>query len=306
MRTEYLDYLLEILDCESINKASQKLNFTHQHLSKILTSLEKEIGTKIFERTRTGIVLTPNGQIVIEKARIICAEAKELTTLFVPSEELARAQIQGQLPIYSSLNLNPKTLFRTTEDFRQQYPLVNIMVREKSIDEIITLVSQDPTAIGQIVMIPSILELSPMLPENVVFLPLYESIIVMLVAKNSPYANKYKTIALKTLVKHNLILYCPFNLSENITYKLLAHFIKDPPIKYAVSNLKTFYDILENGDCITVGMGKINPDDQGTELIAIPIRENIKITSGLIYHKTAEDSVLIDYFIQSYKNILHS
>ncbi len=55
MKTEHMDYLLEVVKCRSINKASKKLHFNHQYLSQILSGVEEECGVKLLERTRLGI-----------------------------------------------------------------------------------------------------------------------------------------------------------------------------------------------------------------------------------------------------------
>lgn len=70
MRTEYLDYLLEVARCESISKAAKKLFIGQTTLSAIINSVETELNMKLFQRSHQGIRLTPQGtqaMMLIEK-----------------------------------------------------------------------------------------------------------------------------------------------------------------------------------------------------------------------------------------------
>ena len=78
MRTEHLQYLLEVIRCGSINKASQKLFLSQQQLSKIISSLEEEFHTPILVRTSKGILVTPEGKLIVEK---ICPLLDEISAL---------------------------------------------------------------------------------------------------------------------------------------------------------------------------------------------------------------------------------
>lgn len=61
MKLEHLAYFKEIAACHSLNEASEKLFISHQALSKIVTALEMDFGTKLVERTMTGSCLTTEG-----------------------------------------------------------------------------------------------------------------------------------------------------------------------------------------------------------------------------------------------------
>ena len=54
MRTEYLNYLVEISKHKSMNLASQKLHISPQALSAAIKGLENELQIKLLDRTTTG------------------------------------------------------------------------------------------------------------------------------------------------------------------------------------------------------------------------------------------------------------
>ena len=58
MRTEYLEYLLEVARTKSISAAAKKLFIGQTTLSAIINSVENELNVKIFQRTHRGVALT--------------------------------------------------------------------------------------------------------------------------------------------------------------------------------------------------------------------------------------------------------
>ena len=65
MKYEDLGILLTLDECKSINKAADKLFMSPTGLSKKISSLEKELGTSLLNRTAMGCELTDNGKIVL-------------------------------------------------------------------------------------------------------------------------------------------------------------------------------------------------------------------------------------------------
>ncbi len=65
--------LLKVCECGSFVAASEKLNITQPAVSQHIRSLEEELGIKIFERSRSGIVLTKQGEIAVDAAKKLAA-----------------------------------------------------------------------------------------------------------------------------------------------------------------------------------------------------------------------------------------
>ena len=82
MKIEHLQYLLEIIECNSFNKASKSLHINNQHLARSITSLEDEIGVKILDRSHKGVEITKEGQIVVDYAKDVVEKTKRLLNHF--------------------------------------------------------------------------------------------------------------------------------------------------------------------------------------------------------------------------------
>ena len=62
MTSRELLYVKTIADEKSITKAAQKLYLTQPSLSHCVASIEKQLGTRLFRRTTSGLVLTYAGE----------------------------------------------------------------------------------------------------------------------------------------------------------------------------------------------------------------------------------------------------
>ena len=71
-----LNYIIEIYNCGSINKAAKKLFLSQSSLSSSIRELEQELGIEIFNRSNKGIALTEDGKEFIMQIRPIVEQQK--------------------------------------------------------------------------------------------------------------------------------------------------------------------------------------------------------------------------------------
>ena len=93
MNLQYLRYALEISRTGSISKAAENLSVAQPNLSRAVKELESQLGISIFERTRTGMTVTPEGEKLLSAGERILREVGELETMFngesLPRESLS-------------------------------------------------------------------------------------------------------------------------------------------------------------------------------------------------------------------------
>ena len=82
MNLQYLRYALEISRTGSISKAAENLSVAQPNLSRAVKELETTLGISIFERTRTGMAVTPEGEQLLSAGERILREVGELETMF--------------------------------------------------------------------------------------------------------------------------------------------------------------------------------------------------------------------------------
>ena len=82
MNLQYLRYALEISRTGSISKAAENLSVAQPNLSRAVKELEATLGISIFERTRTGMTVTPEGEKLLSAGERILRQVGELETMF--------------------------------------------------------------------------------------------------------------------------------------------------------------------------------------------------------------------------------
>lgn len=73
MKIKQFEYVCEIAKCQSITIAAQNLFISQQALSETLKLLEQELNFSIFNRTKKGMTLTPEGEFFLKDAEKILA-----------------------------------------------------------------------------------------------------------------------------------------------------------------------------------------------------------------------------------------
>ncbi|MCD8021190.1 MAG: LysR family transcriptional regulator [Clostridiales bacterium] len=71
MNTQLLEYIIAIAEEKSLTKAADRLLLTQSALSQQLKKLEKELGTKLFMRSKNEMILTDAGKIYVNNARSV-------------------------------------------------------------------------------------------------------------------------------------------------------------------------------------------------------------------------------------------
>ncbi len=100
MRTELLEYFVAVCEAGSIHKASRRVMISQQGLSGAIDRLEKELGTILFLRSKSGVQLTEDGEILLKHARDILASCAQLELA------LSRGKLQksGRKQVYMLYN----------------------------------------------------------------------------------------------------------------------------------------------------------------------------------------------------------
>ncbi|MCB2078934.1 MAG: LysR family transcriptional regulator [Novosphingobium sp.] len=81
-------------------RAADELGITQPTLSRSIQALEDRLGTRLFDRDRGGVHLTPQGQMLAERARFLLIDADEFERLARMNAEAQSGQIRfGMTPM---------------------------------------------------------------------------------------------------------------------------------------------------------------------------------------------------------------
>lgn len=103
-----MNYVKKIAENKSINKASKSLHISQPALTKQLKLLEDELGTTLFERNKSGVILTRDGELFLTEANMILRKVSKLKQIFT-KEEINKTIKIAALPSIAS-NLLPEII----------------------------------------------------------------------------------------------------------------------------------------------------------------------------------------------------
>lgn len=294
MKIEHLQYLLEIIECNSFNKASKSLHINNQHLARSITSLEDEIGVKILDRSHKGVEITKEGQIVVDYAKDVVEKTKRLLNHFHQNTQTDNITIYSLNPVNSQL-------FSIIQSFSQQYPNVSFNLEEHATASMIQLLQKHQKSIAFVLLFPEKTALNPTIPEEFHFEPLYQGNFLVIGSPSNSFISRHKSTSLKSLLKQDLLIY---DAQTSVIPALLAS-AGTANIKYTIGNINTFYKQLDSGNCVSLIFDSFFSEKLAERYIAIPLRDDVKVTAGILAHQeTLRSSIVID-FIAHIRQFLH-
>lgn len=302
MRTEYIEYVVEIADKGSINKASQSLNFAPQKLCRILSVVEKECGYKIFDRTNKGVFITEKGEAFLQNARKVLSIVEDI---YYPDLKNESSEIIEDMSIYHMHSTPTEFLLPAIVDFIDRYPGVNLTFNETCYSNIICEVRNSTKLKIGMVAYTYPFDNYELLFENILFdlafVPFLKTKPVVVFSEKHPFYNRYQKISLKTLIQHPFtILKSNDTLEDNVTYKILKNY-GEPKIKYAVTNLDLYYKLLERGNTFGLAAEK---NVSSNELKKIQLVENIGYMVGFVINKNNLENTMVKVFFDNMEAVL--
>jgi DNA-binding transcriptional LysR family regulator len=144
MELRHLRYFVAVADELNVRRAARRLHVSQPPVSRQIRDLEDEIGTKLFDRNKPKLSLTPAGECFLKEARQILSQVQR-------AAQLANAASRGEagklgvgiLPPIGGLFL-PSAM----RAFRARFPLVDLTILDLSPQEQITALMDERIDLG--------------------------------------------------------------------------------------------------------------------------------------------------------------
>lgn len=138
MELKQLEFFLVACEYGSLGKAAAKLYTSQPNVSKVIRSLEQELGDILFERTSRGLKLTPYGKSIYEYASNIVKNANLIT-----NTEHSKSKNTFYLSTYQS-NIIAQLLV----ELYKKHKDISIEHRQGTVEEILLHVEHGISEIG--------------------------------------------------------------------------------------------------------------------------------------------------------------
>lgn len=90
---------IKVADCEGFAAAARELNMSPPAVTRAISALEDQLGTRLFVRTTRSVRLTESGQRFLEDSRRILLDLKEAEEAAVGSHVVPRGELRITAPV---------------------------------------------------------------------------------------------------------------------------------------------------------------------------------------------------------------
>ncbi|WP_445491082.1 LysR substrate-binding domain-containing protein [Niallia sp. 03133] len=231
MEIRQLKYFIEVVKHKNITKASESLHISQPALSKVIKSLEEEIGITLIHRSNKTHELTDAGQIVFDYAKKIIAQVDEMSTTLLDMTNLRRGSINiGIPPIIGSLFFP-----RVIASFHRSYPNIQINIKEYGAAKVAKSVEAGEFEIGVSVL--------PISNDALNIFPFVQEEMKLIVNEQHPLSSR-KVVHMKELKEEEFIFYSEEFALYEIMRKKCIHAGFEPNIIFRSSQWDFIVEIV--------------------------------------------------------------
>ena len=274
MELRQLRYFLAIADKLSFTQAAEYLRVTQPTLSHQIKALEVEIGSKLFDRVRRKVYLTPSGHTLREYAQ----EALHATSSAKIAISELEGLVRGTLVIGVIETLSGSLLPPLLAKFSRLYPGIHVTVRQMPSGQLEAQLDKGNLDLG--------IAYSPTATNKIVAEKLFDEPLVLVVDAKHRLAKK-KRIQLAELDDEPLMLLT----SEFSSRRLLeAHFSSvgvKPRIALEINSVHTTIAMVSKMELPTILAERIVPTGLHSIKLTPPIVRTVAIFWRQFGYRTA-------------------
>ncbi len=148
---KHLQYFLEVTRLGSFTQAANHLYITQPAISRIIKSLEEEVGFPLFIRSRKQLILTEAGRVLFEHAKQFDQQYKAMHYELEQMQQLNKGHIRIGLPSIT----NSFFFSHLIAAFHEEYPEITFQLEEDGSKRIEEQVLEDSLDFG-VVVFPTI------------------------------------------------------------------------------------------------------------------------------------------------------
>jgi DNA-binding transcriptional LysR family regulator len=126
MELRHLRYFCAVADWQGFSRAANALHVSQSAISDQVLDLEREVGATLLNRSRQRVSLTPVGEIFLEDARRILADANRAIDRARRSSRGELGSLRIAFLVWGASSFLPSVI----REFRQLHPNVQLSVRE--------------------------------------------------------------------------------------------------------------------------------------------------------------------------------
>lgn len=126
-----LALLCDIADTNNLTLSAERMGYTQSGVSHAISKLETELGVSILKRTKRGVELTPDGELLLPYIRLVVTHYDRMDEIVDSILGLQR----GSICIGTYCSIAAQWLPAIIQKFQQMYPNISIRIREGGMND---------------------------------------------------------------------------------------------------------------------------------------------------------------------------
>lgn len=301
MRTEYLEFLVEISKTKSMSLAAKNLYISPQGISSAINKLENELGVCLLNRTYSGVQLTEAGEKLVCLANDLLEEINEIKSDQTYADQAA--EVEGTFSISTPPLFCPMILPKVVTIFKKNYPGVKITIKEMDSYDVLMAVAAGECDLGLVMLVKNYIKTilaSLNIKENIKIKELFYDNLYAHVGKSSPLAYK-SSVTIKEVLQYPI---ATFHQSKSIIQYLEAfsYLYGKPQISIESENRHPCELSIEEGQSVGFSTGYAVRNHLSDKAVSVPISDNIELLFGWAINEKCG----LSRFSQDFINLLKS
>lgn len=141
-----LEYVIAVDRLKNFSRAAEECHVSQPSLSAQIQKIEDELNLIIFDRSKKPVLTTPQGEVVVKRAKNVLAELRKLIDV-----ASADTEPSGYFHVAIIPTVAPYLIPVFVEQFSKLFPKVNLKVSEQKTDDIIKNIYDDKIDAGILV-----------------------------------------------------------------------------------------------------------------------------------------------------------
>lgn len=271
-----------IVELKSLTKAADDLGYTQSCLSHMISSLESELGFSVLVRSRSGISLTAEGELILPVIRKILEEKKHLDRLVASIS----AEGAGVVRIGAFTSVAVNWLPGILKKYREAHSTVEIRMFNGDYHDVEQWLKQGEIDIGFLAL-PG--------PEGIRCEPLKEDDLYVILPADHPLA-AYESIPVELVAQEPII-----SLLETSSQDLRRAFGNvRPDIRYITKDDYAIIAMVQAGLGISI-MPELLLTHNDSDVAVRPLVPPVSRTLAIGYSPAAQDNPAVSSFISCVK-----
>ena len=302
MDLRHFRYVQKIADERSFSRAAEKLYIAQPALSQYILNLERELGTKLFDRSKNPISLTYAGELFLEKAKLILEIENEIHNEI---KNISNSD-KGRLTIAISPNRGSYLLPKILPAFSAIYPNVEIKLVEGLTGDFADWLNKDEVDVAILA--------GPVKDDKISSVPIQNEDVLLALPKTHPalemavdMGGEYPILPLQALKNEKFILSKPNQGLRNMADVLFEEEGFKPQVYLETQSFETAHRLALAGLGVAISASTLGPTNLHDDLCYVRPSEKAPYRTIVIAHKNKKViSWIIKEFIAVTKDIMNA